>query len=104
MEPKNSAVLSGGKPGFHRIQGIGAGFIPQVLETSLLDEVIAVDDEDAFKTAKELARREGILAGISSGAALWAACEIAKRSQNRDKLIVVIFPDTAERYLSVWEF
>lgn len=102
VEPKRSAVLSGGKPGTHKIQGIGAGFIPQVLRLELIDEIIAVEDEDAFSMSQLLAREEGILAGISSGANLWAAREIASREENKDKLIVVIIPDTGERYLSIW--
>ncbi len=102
VEPKRSAVLSGGKPGSHKIQGIGAGFIPEVLRLELIDEIIAVEDEDAFFMSQLLAREEGILAGISSGANLWAAREIASRRENKDKLIVVIVPDTGERYLSIW--
>jgi len=101
VEPANSPVLSGGKPGPHRIQGIGAGFVPEVLKMELLDEVIPVKDEDAEEVAKRLTKEEGILAGISSGAATWAALEVAKRSMSKDKLIVVILPDTGERYLSV---
>ncbi|MFH1248351.1 MAG: cysteine synthase A [Candidatus Omnitrophota bacterium] len=104
VEPDTSAVLSGDKPGPHRIQGIGAGFIPQVLNRDILDEVIRVKDEDAFLTTRKIARLEGILAGISSGANLWAALKIAKRPENKDKLIVVIFPDTGERYLSTGLF
>jgi cysteine synthase A len=100
VEPKNSAVLSGGEPGLHKIQGIGAGFTPQVLRRDLVDEVIAVADEDALNTARRLAREEGILAGISSGAVVWAALQVAQRKDNRNKLIVVILPDTAERYLT----
>ena len=100
VEPGNCPVLSGGKPGTHRIQGIGAGFIPEVLRMDLVDEVIRVSDEDAGNIARRLAREEGILAGISSGAAVWAAIEAGKRKENNGKLIVVILPDTGERYLT----
>ncbi|MGD9014522.1 MAG: cysteine synthase A [Candidatus Omnitrophota bacterium] len=100
VEPKDSAVLSGKKPGPHKIQGIGAGFIPEVLKEELIDEVIAVDNNDAINTARQLATQEGILAGISSGAAVWAALQVAGRKDNKDKRIVVILPDTAERYLT----
>jgi len=100
VEPANSAVLSGGTPGPHRIQGIGAGFVPTVLNRELLDEVIPVSDEDAIETARALARVEGILAGISCGAAFWAAREIARRPESRDKRIVTVLPDSGERYVS----
>jgi cysteine synthase A len=104
VEPIDSSVLSGGKPGSHKIQGIGAGFIPQVLRLNLVDEIIRVTNEDAGIMARRLAKEEGILAGISSGAATWAALEVAKRTQNQGKVIVVILPDTGERYLSTWLF
>ena len=104
VEPANSPVLSGGKPGPHKIQGIGAGFVPDVLRTDLIDEIIKVTNEDAGAIARRLAREEGILAGISSGAATWAALQVARRPESNGKLIVVILPDTGERYLTTWLF
>jgi len=104
VEPAGSPVLSGGEPGAHRIQGIGAGFVPDVLRADLIDEIITVSNEEAGATTRRLAREEGILAGISSGAATWAALKVARRTENTGKLIVVILPDTGERYLSTWLF
>ncbi len=103
VEPADSPVLSGGNPGPHKIQGIGAGFVPAVLRLDLVDEVIQVQTSDAAKTEARLAEEEGILAGISSGAAAWAALQVAGRQENRGKTIVVILPDTGERYISTWE-
>ena len=104
VEPAASPILSGGKPAPHKIQGIGAGFIPQILRLDLVDEIIRVTNEDAGIMARRLAKEEGILAGISSGAATWAALEVAKRAENEGKLVVVVLPDTGERYLSTWLF
>ena len=100
VEPKSSAVLSTGVAGAHKIQGIGAGFVPEVLDTAVYDEITAVADEDAFRLGRELGRSEGVLVGISSGAALWAAIELAKRPENAGKTIVALLPDTGDRYLS----
>lgn len=100
VEPKHSPVISGGKPGKHRIQGIGAGFVPKNLDTSIIDEVITVDDEDAFQSGRDLAKHEGIVAGISSGANLWAAAQVAARPEFKGKRIVTIMCSLGERYLS----
>jgi cysteine synthase len=104
VEPADSPVLSGGAPGPHKIQGIGAGFVPEVLRMELVDEVIQVRNEDAGAMARRLAKEEGILGGVSSGAALWAAIEVARRQENEGKQVVVVLPDSGERYLSTWLF
>ena len=104
MEPASSPVITQGKAGPHKIQGIGAGFVPDILNTDILDEVLTVTNEDAYATTKELARTEGLLAGISSGAAVYAATQLAKRPENKGKQIVVLLPDTGERYLSTGVF
>ena len=100
VEPKSSPVLSEGVAGPHKIQGIGAGFVPDTLNTKIYDEIITVANEDAFETGRAIARTEGVLVGISSGAALYAATELAKREENKGKTIVVLLPDTGDRYLS----
>ena len=104
LEPADSPVLSGGEPGPHKIQGIGAGFIPQILDRSILDEIMVVKNVDAGAMARKMAKEEGILVGISSGAAMWAAIEVSKREESKGKTIVVILPDCGERYLSTWLF
>jgi len=100
VEPAGSAVLSGGKPGPHRIQGIGAGFVPEILNRDVIDEVVTVTDDDAIETARALAAREGVLAGVSGGAAVWAALQVGARPESSGKRIVVIVPDSGERYIS----
>ena len=104
VEPKDSPVLSGGKPGPHKIQGIGPGFVPDVLNREIIDEIIQVTNQDALETARQLASKEGILSGISSGAAVWAAVQVSQRTENQGKTIVVILPDTGERYISTEMF
>ncbi len=104
VEPETSPILSEGKAGPHKIQGLGAGFVPKVLNRDMIDEVIRVKDEDAADTSRRLAKLEGILVGISSGAACWAALEVAKRAENKGKMIVAVLPDTGERYLTTWLF
>ena len=100
VEPEGSPILSGGRPGLHQLQGIGAGFLPKVLDTSIYDEIISVSDEDAFAAGRQMGRSEGILVGISSGAALWAAIQLARRAENQGKTIVTLLPDSGDRYLS----
>ena len=100
MEPAGSPVLSQGHAGPHKIQGIGVGFVPDTLDTKIYDEIITVENEDAFAVGKAIGRREGVLVGISSGAAVWAAIQVAKRPENKGKTIVVLLPDTGDRYLS----
>ena len=100
VEPEGSPILSGGRPGPHQLQGIGAGFLPKVLDTSIYDEIISVSDEDAFAAGRQMGRSEGILVGISSGAALWAAIQLARRAENQGKTIVTLLPDSGDRYLS----
>lgn len=104
VEPEDSPVLSGGKPGAHKIQGIGAGFVPAVLDLKIVDEIIKVSNENSGEITKKMAREEGIFAGISSGAAMWAALEVARRKASEGKMIVVLLPDTGERYLSTWVY
>jgi len=104
VEPKDSPILSGGEPGPHKIQGIGAGFVPEVLNVEIIDEIILVSNDDALETARQLAVKEGMLGGISSGAAMWAASQLSQRPENEGKTIVVIFPDTGERYISTEMF
>ena len=104
VEPRTSPVLSEGKAGPHKIQGIGAGFVPETLDTKIYDEIIPVENEDAFAIGRRIARTQGVLVGISSGAAMWAALQLAKRPENKGKNIVVLLPDTGERYLSTAMF
>jgi cysteine synthase A len=104
VEPKDSPILSGGEPGPHKIQGIGAGFVPEVLNVEIIDEIILVSNDDALETARQLAVKEGMLGGISSGAAMWAASQLSQRPENEGKTMVVIFPDTGERYISTEMF